>query len=165
MVKIISATEETLLEAKNLVKRVFPYRSISEQFTLIAMTHQDNNLIDKIMNLFGIKDIIDIWVAVNEHDQVVGTTGLYNYWRDEDEAVWLFWYCVAPEERGKGIGKKLLTHTIKEAKNMNVDYLRLYTSDDRNEKEAQIVYEKHGFKEVKRKNKIFYTEIIRQLKL
>jgi len=165
MVKIISATEETLIEAKNLVKRVFPFRSISEQFTLMAMTHQDNYLIDKIMTLFGIKDIIDIWVAVNEHGQVVGTTGLYNYRQDADEAVWLFWYCVAPEERGKGIGTKLLTHTIKKAKTMNVDYLRLYTSDDTNEREAQILYEKHGLNEVKRKNKIFYTEIIRELKL
>lgn len=165
MVKIISAREDTLVEARNLVKRVFPFRSISEQFSLIAMTHQDNFLIDKIMSLFGIKDIIDIWVAVNEHDQVVGTTGLYNYWRDEDEAVWVSWYCVAPVERGKGIGTKLLTHTIKKAKTMNVDYLRLYTSDDPNEREAQILYEKNGLKEVKRKNKIFYIEIIRELKL
>ncbi|RJS49667.1 MAG: hypothetical protein CIT03_02435 [Methanobacterium sp.] len=165
MVKIVPATEETLPEAKKLIKRVFPYRSLSEQFNLMAITSPDNWLLKKIMNLFGIKDILDIYLAVNEKQEVVGTTGLYNYLKDADEAVWLFWFCVAPEERGKGIGTKLLTYTIKQARSKKVDYLRLYTSDVSNEREAQIIYQKHGLKEVERKNRILYTEIIRELEL
>lgn len=165
MVKIEPATNKTLPEAKKLIKRVFPYRSLSEQFNLMAITSPDNWLLKKIMNLFGIKDILDIYLAVNEKQEVVGTTGLYNYLKDADEAVWLFWFCVAPEERGKGIGTKLLTYTIKQARRKKVDYLRLYTSDVSNEREAQIIYQKHGLKEVERKNRILYTEIIRELKL
>ncbi len=165
MVKIVPATEEALPEAKKLIKRVFPYRSLSEQFNLIAITSPDNWLLKKILNLFGIKDILDIYLAVNEKQEVVGTTGLYNYLKDADEAVWLFWFCVAPEERGKGIGTKLLTYTIKLARSKKVDYLRLYTSDVSNEREAQIIYQKHVLKEVERKNRILYTEIIRELEL
>ncbi|ACB85127.1 GNAT family N-acetyltransferase [Natranaerobius thermophilus] len=163
MIKIISATEETLPKAKKLIKRVFPSRTLFEQLSLIAMTNQDNWLINKLTNLFGY-NIIDIWVAVNEKEEVVGTTGLYSCRQDEDVALWLFWYCVDPEERGKRIGKKLLTYAIEQAKSRGAKYLRLYTSDDPNERAAQIVYEKHGLNEIKRKNKLFYTEIIRELK-
>ncbi len=109
--------------------------------------------------------ISNFWVALDEHKYVVGTTGLYSYVKDKDEAIWLAWLCVDPECRGGGIGKQLIEGSIKIAKNHGKKYFRLYTSSNPNRIAAQALYETYGFKVVKRKKRLRHTRIFRELVL
>jgi RimJ/RimL family protein N-acetyltransferase len=93
---------------------------------------------------------------------VLGTTGLYQYKRDAQEAVWVGWFCVDPKARGKGIGQKLIEHTICLAVQAGFRRVRLYTSTDPNEEAAQRLYEKNGFKEISRKKGLFATKLFRE---
>ena len=165
MIKIVPISEDTLLETQRLVKSVFPFQSLGERLSFIAFSKKSNMIIRAITRLFGVREFINFWIAVNDENKVAGTTGLYRCLKDENEAVWLAWFCVAPKDRGKGVGKQLLWFSIEKAKKMNARYLRLYTSDDPNEKQAQLLYEKFGLKEIRRVKKLFYTKIIRELKL
>jgi len=91
------------------------------------------------------------YVAIDEKfSKVIGTTGIYEFWKDKKEASWLAWFCVDPEYRGKGIGSKLLAYIIKKAKKRKKKFLRLYTSPNPAEEKAQILYKNRGFKEFKR---------------
>jgi ribosomal protein S18 acetylase RimI-like enzyme len=76
--------------------------------------------------------------------------------------MWVSWFCVDPKARGKGIGQKLIEHTICLAAQAGVQRLRLYTSTDPNEEAAQRLYEKNGFKEIRREKGLFGTKIFRE---
>ncbi len=165
MIRLIPVGEDTYGDAKKLVKRVFRFQSPAERMFFFAFSKKMNPFIRIITRLFGVSDIVNFWVATNEMKEVLGTTGLYSYTKDRHEALWLAWFCVAPEARGKGIGKKLLSFSITEARKASVRYLRLYTSDDPNERDAQFLYEKFGLKETGRQRKLFYTKIYRELSL
>ena len=93
---------------------------------------------------------LEYFVAVDETEKVLGTTGLYSRRNDEKVAYWLGWYCVDPKFRGKGIGSKLLDYTIKKAKERGKKYLRLYTSTSAGEEVAQQVYDRRGFRTIRR---------------
>jgi putative acetyltransferase len=86
------------------------------------------------------------WIIVNNEDEVVGVTGLYRMEGDPSDVVWLGWYCVRPDQRGKGVGRKLLEWTIEKARSEGFKKLKLYTSTSPNEARAQELYEKLGFK-------------------
>ena len=92
----------------------------------------------------------------------MGTTGLYRYKRDHEDAVWVAWFCVDPESRGQGIGQMLIDHTIATALDAGFDRIRLYTSTDPNEEAAQHLYVKNGFHEIGRKRGLFTTTIFRE---
>jgi GNAT superfamily N-acetyltransferase len=100
------------------------------------------------------------WVALNNRNKVVGIIGLYTLTYDEGEAYWLGWYCVDPKFRRKNIGKLLLNFAIDKAKKEGKKWLRLYTSNAPNEKMANKIYDKLGFKPIKSKkiNKIINSE-------
>jgi GNAT superfamily N-acetyltransferase len=118
------------------------------------------------MRLAAITEILNFWVAIDSPSgKVLGTTGLYTYMRDATDAVWLAWFCVAPEARGKGIGSRLLDFSIAEARKTGRYYLRLYTSDDRREADAQRLYESRGLRVVGKKRRLFHTVIYRELQL
>ena len=85
------------------------------------------------------------WIA-REKDKVLGVIGLYTLSYDEKEAYWIGWYCVDIKARGKGVGKALLDFVIKKAKKDGKKRLRLYTSNDPNERKANEMYDKLGFK-------------------
>lgn len=78
--------------------------------------------------------------------KVIGTTGLYRLPNDPPELVWVGWYCVAPEERGKGLGEALLTWTIDKARKAGYLRLKLFTSNDPALSFAQSLYDKSDFK-------------------
>lgn len=90
------------------------------------------------------------WVAI-ENKKVLGVIGLYTLSYDESKAYWIGWYCVSDKARGKGIGKALLDFAINKAKKDNKKYLRLYTSEEQNEKRANEIYDKLGFKPMSQK--------------
>lgn len=75
----------------------------------------------------------------------MGVTGFYTRTVGPEDMAWLGWYCVSPLERGKGIGRKILEWTIARAREEGFKTMRLYTSTDPNEREAQNLYEKMGF--------------------
>lgn len=139
-------SHETLDEAINLINRVFPYQTLIERFSLRASLFKDYWFY-KIGFWLARVTQLNYWVAIEERSkQVIGTTGLYCYSKDEAEAYWLAWLCVDPACRGQGIGKKLLDFSVDKAKAAGKRFLRLYTSTDPNEAAAQILYEKYGFR-------------------
>jgi GNAT superfamily N-acetyltransferase len=89
---------------------------------------------------------LQYWVAVTDENDgdVLGTTGLYSTRKDRYEARWLGWFCVAPQQRGQGIGGQLLDYAITEACREGAKILRVETSDDANEAAAQRLYESRG---------------------
>ncbi len=64
----------------------------------------------------------------------------------QTKVVWLGWYCVRPDQRGKGLGRELIEWTIDKAKEQGFKKLKLYTSEDPEEAKAQEIYENYGFK-------------------
>jgi len=104
------------------------------------------------------------WILLNEGGEVIGVTGLYQRGNeDPKDLVWLGWYGVCADERGKGLGKELLEWTIEKARSEGYKRLRLYTSTDPNEARAQELYEKVGLKVVEEEktdgDKILYREM------
>ncbi|UCD51832.1 MAG: GNAT family N-acetyltransferase [Phycisphaerales bacterium] len=161
--QIVPLTNELVPSAQRLVDRVFPYQSLSERLSLWAYAHRRSLLIRLGLPLFRVKDLTAFWGAVDEGaDEVIATTGLYSYLRDAEEAVWLGWFCVAPERRGEGIGSMMLDFSIERAREAGKRYFRLYTSDDPDGAAAQRLYEKKGFAIVKVKKKRPFNVIYRQ---
>ena len=157
---------EQLPAARRLVWRVFPWQTIPERFSFWAIANRRFRFVRRLMAWHGVADFLDLWGAFDsETGKLVGTTGLYVCTHDAEEAVWLAWFCVAPEMRRQGIGSRLLDFSIDQAKRTGRRYLRLYTSDRRNEAAAQVLYESRGLKVVGKKWRLFYTTIYRELLL
>ena len=100
--------------------------------------------------------------------KVLGTTGLYILKEDANEkACWVGWFAVSKRYRNKKIGSKLLDFTIDLARKKDMKFLRLWTTSAPNERKAQRLYDKRGFKEFKRekKNSEKYNTIYKQLVL
>lgn len=69
------------------------------------------------------------YYIVYDNDIAVGITGTYITDSDKD-TIWLGWFGVLAEFRGKGYGRKILIDTIELCKSYKkFKYFRLYTSD------------------------------------
>lgn len=81
----------------------------------LAIEHGDEKNVDFIVYLRGVP---------------IGITGVYT--EDIDPtSLWLNWFCVLKEYRGKGYGKQILLDTIKYCQQFDdVDFLRVDTSFD-----------------------------------
>lgn len=157
---------DRLPAARKLVWRVFRHQSLPERLSFWAIANRHSPLMRRLMAWAGVADFLDLWAAIDQRtERLLGTTGLYTYTRDAAEAVWLAWFCVAPEARRRGIGSRLLDFSIQEARRTGREYLRLYTSDSPNEAAAQLLYESRGLEVVARKRRVFYTIIYRELRL
>lgn len=88
---------------------------------------------------------VDYWILLNERDEVIGVTGMYRLKDDPKDVVWLGWYCLRNDQRGKCFGKELLEWTVSKAKERGFRKMKLYTSTDPNEAVAQILYDKLEF--------------------
>jgi len=166
MIKIVEADEALMKDAEKLIKAVFPWMDLSEKMSFWMFRNRRNPVARVMMRFDGVSELLSMYVALNPGSrEVCGTTGFYTCIKDEAEAYWLSWFCVAPELRGQGIGKQLLEFSIEKAKTDGKKFLRLYTSDDENEAEAQGLYEKYGFKAVGEEKKEYYTLIYRELRL
>ena len=149
-------------KAKALVFNVFKWMDIPEKMSFWVHKHQNNRLLKLFMRLIGGSAFSRYWVALDDRGEVCGTTGLYTEKSDENEALWLSWFCVDPRYRGAGIGKKLLEFSVDMAKSYDKKYLRLYTSTDESEADAQFLYEKYEFKVVKTEELPAYTIVYRE---
>ena len=63
---------------------------------------------------------------------------------------WGGYFAVEPEERRQGIGKRLLRHVNRVAKDEDHATFMLYTDDDPSSEVARIAYQKDGFELWKR---------------
>jgi GNAT superfamily N-acetyltransferase len=161
---IVSCTGELMDQAEFLVRSVFRWMSPVERFSFVAIRAPESPGGRLLMFLAGVRDKVAFDVYV-EDNVALGTTGLYRYKKDADEAVWVAWYCVAPEARKRGIGQALIEHTEMLARRAGYDRIRLYTSTSPNEASAQRLYEKNGFVEIGRKRGLFTTTIFREKRL
>jgi GNAT superfamily N-acetyltransferase len=159
---IIPCTDELMGEAESLVTKVFPSMTLVERMSFLAIKRPESLAGRLLMWLARVKSKVAFDVYIDESGAVLGTTGLYQYNKDAQEAVWVAWFCVDPQTRGKGIGQKLIVHTISMAAQAGFRRVRLYTSTDPNEEAAQRLYEKNGFKETSRKEGLFTTKIFRE---
>lgn len=155
----LEVTEDNLKEVLAVVSKIFP---------------EDKDDFVKHYNQYVKKDISD-WKDVrywkyfyvrNDKGEVVAITGLYNESdKHSEDEVWLGWYGVAPEYRGRGIGTEVLMWTVQKAKELEYKKFRLWTTTDNGEKEAQKLYEKVGLKIYDRKKhesgeyEILYREL------
>ena len=152
-------------DAESLVRSVFPSMTLLEQMSFIAIKRPGSLAGRLLMRLAGVKSMIAFDVYIDDSGAVRGTTGLYQYEKDAQEAAWVAWFCVDPKTRGKGIGQKLIEHTIRMAAQAGFRRVRLYTSTDPNEEAAQRLYEKNGFKKISREKGLFGTKIFRELQI
>ncbi len=159
---IVPCTNELMDKAESLVRSVFKWMTPIERFSFLAIKYPESIAGRLLMSFAGIKGKVAFEVYLDEGNEVLGTTGLYCYKRDADEAVWVAWFCVDPKARGRGIGQELIDHTVMLARNAGYDRIRLYTSTDPNDAAAQRLYEKNGFKEIGRKKGIFVTKLFRE---
>lgn len=159
---IVPCSNETMAQAEALVHSVFPWMTPLERMSFVTIKRPDSFLGRLIRRVAGVKSLVAFDAYLDDKNSVRGTTGLYCYEKDAHEAVWVAWFCVDPAARGQGIGQALIDHTVKRARKAGFNKVRLYTSSDPNEEAAQRLYEKNGFKEVRRERKLFTTLIFRE---
>jgi len=160
--RIVACSGALMGRAETLVRSVFPTMSPTERLSFYAIRNPSSIIGQLLMFFAGVRDVIAFDVYVDESDRVLGTTGLYRYKRDAEEAAWVAWFCVDPQARGRGIGQALIDHTVSRARAAGFKRVRLYTSTDPNESAAQRLYEKNGFMEVRRQGGLFGTTIFRE---
>ena len=163
--KIEMMSDETLPEARALVDRVFPHQTFIERLFFWTYARRGSWVARALMAIAGVSDFSEMWVVLDEEENVVGTSGLYRCRKDSDEALWLSWFCLAPEVRGEGQGGSLLDYSIDRARALGADYLRLYTTDRPGEAVAQHLYERRGLRTSYTRKRPGYTMIIRELSL
>lgn len=138
---IVPLTQSRLGEAVEMVNNVFPE-------DIEAIWNPERSLPLSLRPQSELKEdvFVDYWVLLNDKEEIIGVTGMYRLKEDEGDVVWLGWYCVRADQRGKGLGKELLEWTIEKAKERGFRKMKLYTSTDPNEAVAQTLYEKMDFK-------------------
>lgn len=147
MIKIEPLTKKYVTQACNLGNLIFSYEEILSSKAIGA--NLDPKKYKKLESIY--KEVVstESFVAIDK-EKVIGVVGLYKIKEDVINTFWLGWFFVDPNIRGKGIGGLLLDYAIGEAKKRGTKYLKLYTSNHPNEKIAQILYKKRGFKITKR---------------
>lgn len=145
MLKIEPLSQENFDEAVKLANSVFSYKkSLPENAFIASINEEKFKELKKTGEIFGKN--LEYFVVKNEGGKIIGTTGFYNKDDDDSDVIWLGWYCVNPAFRGQGFGQEILDWTIEEARRRGKKYLRLYTSTRPEEKAANLMYEKNGFK-------------------
>lgn len=161
----IPLSKKYLQETINMTGEIFPndvnmIYNPDRSFTL-GLDVEEN---PELLNTRGLSRI-GYWILVNEKDEVIAVTGLYRVKDQPEDTVWLGWYGIRADNRGKGLGRELLEWTMKKAKEEGYKKLKLYTSTDPNEARAQDLYEKLGLKVVGEEEgegeyKTLYREVV-----
>ncbi|MEI6040421.1 MAG: GNAT family N-acetyltransferase [Candidatus Berkelbacteria bacterium] len=145
MIKVEPLNRGNFDEAIELLNIVFAYDTPhSQQAFLSSIDPEVYKKYKATGEIFGKN--LEYFVVKNNDGKVIGTTGFYNKDDDDSDVTWLGWYCVDPDFRGQGFGQEILDWTIDEARRRGKKYMRLYTSTRPEEKSANLMYEKNGFK-------------------
>lgn len=152
-----------LKEFKKLLSTVFYYEETGVHKYYLSILPI---FIQVIFRFFSHVRYSKYWVALNKQKEIVGIVGIYFRSCDENEILWVSWFCVHENYRRKGIGNLMLNNVTKYAVKKNKKRLKVYTSNLKEEENAQIIYEKHGFKVVETiKMDSEYVKIYREKKL
>lgn len=120
------------------------YKEITEENILFA-THLEMQIFPSSCGYFSYLKAYENgapYFLAYLNNEAFGITGLYEEERlGEKGTVWLGWYGILKNYRGRGLGKAILLDTIKEAENRKYETLRLYTSEKLCP-EACILYDK-----------------------
>lgn len=129
-------------QAQKLLELVFPYcktrKYPPEQSVYLSMIGDVNYLKEENISSE------EFFVATNNGEEILGTTGLTVYQRQSPFTCWLGWFCVNPDFRKKGLGGQILSWTLQRAKEKGFKNLKVETSDHENEAGAQLLYESFG---------------------
>lgn len=145
--KIEPMTEKVLNEVVSLVATVFPPEYEEEPGTLELPASLNPDAYQDFLKKTQMSNL-KYWVAIDS-GKVVGVVGLYCYEEDKKDAVWLGWYCVDRVARKRSTGTELLLFAIEEARKQGKKFLRLYTTTDPAERDAQRIFRRHGFHLIK----------------
>lgn len=146
MLTYSSLSLENINEATKLVRSVFP-DDFNGQDGIDAYSASLNRENYKSFFESHHLEILEYFVVKDSSlEKIIGVTGWYTRTIDDKDTIWLGWYCLSPEVRGKGWGKEILKWTMDIVKEKGYKKMKLYTSTDPNEATAQILYEKLGFK-------------------
>ena len=159
--KIVPLGKNHISDAKDLVNTVFPSQSPIEKVKLRLFENNKRLFVRFLLVLLGM-ELINYWIALSGQNKVLAISGLYRRRKDKNEALWLGWFAVHPEARGRNIGGAMLKYAISQAESLGASFLRLYTTDSERIKgaaDAQKVYEHYGFS-IKSSRKVFGGLII-----
>lgn len=117
MITYTPLTIENLDEAIRLQALIFPHEKDADFLRSSCLNDQK-----EIQNLFNFSEL---WL-IKQKDIPVGLTGLHSYTKYPQD-VWMNWFGILPEYRGKGIGRQALEWTIAQAKKKGFPHVYLYS--------------------------------------
>jgi GNAT superfamily N-acetyltransferase len=151
---------ENLEEGIKLLYEIFPDDAQKAELAYRAS-------IDPKSSYWKTRRILDYYLVMDkEVEKIVAITGFYQLDSHSEEEIWLGWYGVSVEFRGRGIGRNVLEWTINKAKGLGFKKFRLWTTDSPEEAIAQKLYESLGIKIYDKKQELdksyitYYREII-----
>lgn len=146
MLAYLPLSSENINEATKLVKSVFPDDFNGQEGIDAYNSSLDKEKYKSFFDDHHLETLEYFVVKNSSSENIIGVTGLYTRNIDTQDIIWLGWYCLSAQERGKGFGREILEWTMNIAREKGYTKMKLYTSTDPNEATAQILYEKLGFK-------------------
>jgi len=143
MIKAIPLEKKYLEQTSRLANAIFSHDRYIPSHSFEASLDKD-----KFKNFLVFKEPVthlEYFIAIDQKENVLGTSGLFSMGSDDKDSDWLGWFCVDEKFRGAGIGKFLLEHTINKARMRGKKFLKLYTSTHPVETKAQKLYDLNGF--------------------
>lgn len=164
-IEIVPLSKDTIQEGLFLLQKVF-HTFMGEEdpyyWFKVSLEPEKNK---KVMLKRGVSEVRYFIVKDKTNNKIIGTTGLYHLTKDPKDTVWLGFYCLDSEYRGRGLGKEVLQWTIEKAKKEGNTTLCLYTTPNGDLAVAQVIYDKFGFITTKTEEKDGETIIYKELKL
>lgn len=99
----------------------------------------------------GHRRFVEYYIMSDGKD-IVGCIGL-SVKKEEEDSYRIGWFGVDQHYRGLGFGKKLISFAIGKARNDGKNSVKVYSSNHPNEREANEMYRRLGFAEVRREKK------------
>ncbi len=126
-------------ESLDVLNKIFP------DDVEIARRHYDEFL-DKNNPAWRDERFWQYYVVKGDDKKIIALTGLYNSYKHEPGDIWLGWYGVLPDYRGKGVGREVLKLTMEKAREMGYKKFKLWTTTDTGEENAQRLYDDMNIK-------------------
>lgn len=99
------------------------------------------------------------YYIMRDGEKIVGCIGL-SVKKEEEDSYRIGWFGVDEHYRGLGLGKKLISFVIEKARDNSKNSIKVYSSNHPNEREANEMYKRLGFAEVRREKKSEEIEYI-----